>query len=238
VGSRNLYGKKMGKASNLISRMMTSLVVVLVHFFIVFLFPIPLLVLHVWVLFEMDALHGDIHHRYFTIMDILFPSSYDFWWDNIPYKWTMYITYGITAAFYLFGFLEMMSFYFSGALDTGRYPVRQTKCKRRLVGIFWGLLFFLIAIYSAYLGLALVWALLAAILNPSKFLPYASASATLMTFVKTKISFAIEFIKGLTNMVGETVLKTITEMTKKGMSGAGDMAKKAKALKEQAEEQA
>ena len=50
----------------------------------------------------------------------------------------------------------------------------------------WLLLFFSLMIYFGFLGLFLTWLLLGAFINPTSFLPFASAAATFVTFVVSK----------------------------------------------------
>ena len=50
----------------------------------------------------------------------------------------------------------------------------------------WLLLFFSLMLYFGFLGLFLTWLLLGAFINPTSFLPFASAAATFVTFVVAK----------------------------------------------------
>ena len=50
----------------------------------------------------------------------------------------------------------------------------------------WILVFFSLTIYFGFLGLFLTWLLLGALINPTAFLPFASAAATFVTFVVAK----------------------------------------------------
>jgi len=46
----------------------------------------------------------------------------------------------------------------------------------------------MIFILFFYIGLALVWAILGAVLNPTAYLAYAAAAGTFLAFVQLKIS--------------------------------------------------
>jgi hypothetical protein len=165
-----------------------------IHFMIVIILPIPLMILHAWILFEHDAVRADIHYRYFTVSDVINPSSTNFWLYDVSYGWTMYFTFTVTLSFYFFGILEMISFYFAGFADTGRYPVKNSIPKKILVGLFWFFFFIIISVYMIYIGLVLVWAILGAVLNPSKYLAWGMGSATFMLFVNSKVTNLNDFV--------------------------------------------
>lgn len=55
-----------------------------------------------------------------------------------------------------------------------------------LANLQWILVFFFIFCYSAYVGLACVWLILGAIINPNNFLVYATSAVTFLIFIRTK----------------------------------------------------
>jgi hypothetical protein len=169
--------------------------ITVVHFLIVIVFPLPLVILHAWILFEHDTIKSDIHYNYFTVQDIIYPSSTHFWLNDVTYGWTLYISLGIFGGFFFFGILEIISFYFAGFADTGRHPVKNTIPKKILVGFFWFFFFLILSVYLIYTGLVLVWAILGAVLNPSKFLAWGMGSATFMLFIKSKVTNLNDFVQ-------------------------------------------
>ena len=56
----------------------------------------------------------------------------------------------------------------------------------------WLCISFSILFLSSYISLCMAWLLLGAIINPSAFLPYATASATFITAISAKYAEAIK----------------------------------------------
>ena len=51
------------------------------------------------------------------------------------------------------------------------------------------MVFFFVFCYSAYVGLACVWLILGAIINPNNFLVYATSALTFLIFIRTKYDY-------------------------------------------------
>jgi hypothetical protein len=73
-----------------------------------------------------------------------------------------------------------------GFINNGRFPVVYNIPKKIIVYIFMFCLFVFAFLYFAMIWFVLVWCILAAILNPTKFLPYAAGSITLVSTVLLK----------------------------------------------------
>jgi hypothetical protein len=58
--------------------------------------------------------------------------------------------------------------------------------------IMWACVGLSLLFLSAYIALCMVWLLLGAIVNPSAFLPYATASATFITVISAKSAEAVK----------------------------------------------
>lgn len=85
--------------------------------------------------------------------------------------------------------IELISFYFTGLLNLGKYPVMYTIDKKLFNYFFKLILAIFLFAYVMMLWFGLVWAVLAAIINPTSFLPYAAASITLFATVTSKIVY-------------------------------------------------
>ncbi len=91
----------------------------------------------------------------------------------------------------------MLSFYLTGYDNNGKYPVKYSMSKRIIMISFYVTVGFFLFIYVAMLWFALVWALLAAILNPSVFLPYTAAALTLIATFTAKFVYYKTKFEGL-----------------------------------------
>ena len=110
----------------------------------------------------------------------------DPWWDNVPYFDIFLYVHIILVVYIVLAFLELVSYYIIGFDNIGRFRVKLGWDKKILNHTVFGLLFFFLFIFFAALWYTLVWAVLAAILNPNKFLPYAAGAVTLFTTMTMK----------------------------------------------------
>jgi hypothetical protein len=92
--------------------------------------------------------------------------------------------------FYLFfAYVELLSFYLTGLENNGKFPVFYTGVKRFFMIAFYILIGIFLFLYVAMLVFAVVWALLAAILNPSVFLPYTAGALAVLGTLTAKFVF-------------------------------------------------
>ena len=82
--------------------------------------------------------------------------------------------------------LELVSFYLTGYDNNGRFPVKLSLPKKVLTYAFTILVAIFLFLYFAMFWFILVWAILAAVLNPSKYLPYTAAAMTLFATIVAK----------------------------------------------------
>jgi len=95
----------------------------------------------------------------------------------------------IYVLLYLFVvFLELISFYITGFNNNGRFPTRLSFLRKALTTFLNIILAIFLFMYYAMFWLIMTWSLLGAILNPSKFLPYATSVLTLFAVISAKIA--------------------------------------------------
>ena len=109
------------------------------------------------------------------------------WWDNTPHIDIFGYIHIYVLVYLVLAFIELISYYLTGFKNNGRFPIRYTWTKKILMGSFYVCIGIFLILYFAMFWFILVWAILAAILNPSKYLPYAAAALTLFTTIGVKI---------------------------------------------------
>lgn len=135
-----------------------------------------------WSLIQIKTVNEDIYAQTFTINDIFNSSSYNFWLDSVIGQTYFYIIAGFCCLSSLIGLIELICYYATGAKDTGKYIVSRTWQRWIITGSFWVIILIYIGIYTAYLSMVLVWCILGAVLNPQKFLPFATGSVVIIGF--------------------------------------------------------
>ena len=83
----------------------------------------------------------------------------------------------------------MISYYLTGLENNGRFPVKSTFGKKFLSNLFKILIGVFVMMYILFFWFVLVWAVLAAVINPNRFLPYAAAAMTLFTTFTIKLIY-------------------------------------------------
>ena len=156
------------------------------------------------------------------------------------WTWNTVLT-AIIILFWIVSFIDLIIYYQNLTFpmdDTFRnVELLNKNCLQRFGRILeWILLLCALSFYLGYVGLLGVWWLLAAIISPSSFLPYASGAITFMTFVKSKYSQFQKIIKkGRATILGyiekfmgnmmQTVMKKISEKLEGTSSFVADKAK-------------
>jgi len=84
--------------------------------------------------------------------------------------------------FFITGLIELICYYATGARDTGKYVVSRTWQRIISTYSFWAMIILFVGIYTAYLSMILVWCILGAVLNPQKFLPFATGAVVIIGF--------------------------------------------------------
>jgi hypothetical protein len=193
-------------------RVLSAFFLVLVHLVSILLFGLPATILLIWA--QLEVTQMSIIGKYFTIMDFLFTSSYEPWWDFIDYPEILYVVCAIFVVYFFFALIELVSFYLTSYHDNGRYKIELTTSKKIVQYTFWSFIGLYIGIYFAYITIVLVWFLLGAVLNPNKYLAFASASATLIMFIKTKYDYITNLFETIQQKVKEIVNTQISELIK------------------------
>ncbi len=107
----------------------------------------------------------------------------DPWWNHVPYlEYFLYANF-IVVVFVASTLVELVAYNLTGFSNNGRFPVKLTLPKRILKGLVYTLLAIFCILYFAMFWFVLVWTILAAVLNPNRFLPYAAAAMTLFTTI-------------------------------------------------------
>ena len=104
----------------------TNLIIVLLHLIMVFIVPYVILALTVWSLQQVNLIQQNIYDRVYTLEDMIFPSYYDFWFDDLAVKPVLWVMIGLSALYILFGLIELTSYYATGARDNGKYIVERS----------------------------------------------------------------------------------------------------------------
>lgn len=178
---------------------------VAIHIVLIIAIPLPLVLYNIYVLVAYTLFPTSIVSKTLSMLDLIYPSTYDMWYNTLDPKLTLYITLSLAVFFYLIALIELASYYSTDLLNTGRYKTVKTIGKRFLLYFFWTLIQIYISIYVALFVQAAIWLILGAILNPAAFLPGASGSATLLTFVKTQKSKYKKLYEDLQGTVSELV---------------------------------
>ena len=95
----------------------------------------------------------------------------------------------IVFVYLLFAFVELLSYYLTGTINNGRFPVKYSLRKKIVSSTFLILIGIFMFLYFAMFWFVLVWAILAAVINPLRFLPYAAAAVTLFTTITVKFVY-------------------------------------------------
>jgi hypothetical protein len=171
---------------------MTVLFTVLVHMLSTLLIPFP--IFYVTVLSQHEVAKYELPGvDVFSKEEILEgpePNTFNY---NLGaatgLEWQNGLTIAMTAAFYVLGFIELIQFYI---FETG-VEDKVIKEHKNVVSVmirnvyialirapFHVLAVLFVVMTLSYVGLVLVWALLGAVVNPYKYLPYAAAAGTLV----------------------------------------------------------
>ena len=95
----------------------------------------------------------------------------------------------IVFVYLFFAFVELFSYYLTGTINNGRFPVKYSLRKKIVSSTFLILIGIFMFLYFAMFWFVLVWAILAAVINPLRFLPYAAAAVTLFTTITVKFVY-------------------------------------------------
>jgi hypothetical protein len=178
-----------------------------VHFVLILIVPLVSPIITFFALCEMTVFRGDVFTKPVTLFDFYTTNRLDPWWNNIPHlKEAGY--FHIYVLFYLFfAYIELVSFYLTGYDNNGKFNVTYTFWKRFFMLSFYVAIGIFLFLYVSMLWFALVWAVLAAIFNPSVFLPYTAAALTLVaTFTSKLVHFKTKYEtmkKDLENVIKE-----------------------------------
>ena len=199
----------------------------LFHYSLIIIIPIVILGYHSWVLISTTLFPKDIESKTWTVQDIINPSSYKPWYNEVPVPQSLFITMGICGGYFIVSLIELVSFYATDLMNTGKYRTEKTRCKQIQVTIYWVFFAIFAVIYAMLLTLFLVWCILGAILNPTAFLPYAAGAGTFILFVKSKYDKLKKLDETLKEIVFEFVQTKLqskmgNSLTKVGINSSDD----------------
>ncbi len=115
------------------------------------------------------------------------PNSEYPWWRGTWASGLLLGTGVVEGLFVTVAVLQRVSFYWSYPRLSGVYRVTKTTVKRAVDSGFGMLLTLLLALYITYGNVVAIWFVLGAVMNPNRFLQYASALTTLYLFVASKL---------------------------------------------------
>jgi hypothetical protein len=110
------------------------------------------------------------------------------WWETTPYVKEVAYAHILLLFYILASLLELFSFYQTSPGNDGRFKIKYTVCKIWSQRFFYYTLGLLLYLLFCMMWFALTWAILAAIFNPSVYLPYSAGSLTLMATFQAKYS--------------------------------------------------
>jgi hypothetical protein len=154
---------------------------------------------------EQTLLQKDIYGVEYGVFHFMFANTKEPWWYNIPGIRIYFYMMSLPAFYCFVAFIELLSYYATGYDNNGKYLIKRSKLKKTLFTTFFACLGAFLVVYSIFLVLVMVWAILGAVMNPSIFLPYAAAAGTLLIFVKMKFSYVTSFHKKIMTKVDNIV---------------------------------
>ena len=104
----------------------TNFIIVLLHLIMIFGVPYLIMALTVWCLQQVNLIHQNIYERVYDVDDIIYPSYYDYWFDDLAVKPIFWIMFGMSALYIIFVLIELTSYYATGARDNGKYIVERS----------------------------------------------------------------------------------------------------------------
>jgi hypothetical protein len=135
----------------------------------------------------MTTLQGNVYQKPASYMEFFDTNRMDPWWVRTPHV-TLVNNIQIYTIFYLiFAYTEVLSYYLTGYDNNGKFPVKYSRAKQYFMYAFYSTLALYLFLYLAMVFFVIVWALLAAILNPSVFLPYTAAALALLGTFSAKL---------------------------------------------------
>jgi len=85
-----------------------NMMVVIVYLIAVLAIPLLLYFAVVWSLMQINYIRSDIYESVYTIEDVFFSSSYDFWFDDLQLKELFYAMAALTFLFIIVGIVELI----------------------------------------------------------------------------------------------------------------------------------
>jgi hypothetical protein len=161
-------------------------VIVCLNLGLLIIIPAPFIYLSYSLVMEKTLIQEDFHGEYYHFGHLLNPSKKEPWWSEVPNVEIFFFAQIFTGIYLFFGLFELVSFYAVGYENNGKYLIKRSRFKKLIQYPFYFCIGVCCFIYLMYIVFVLVWWILGAVMNPAKYLPYASASATLVVFVMTK----------------------------------------------------
>lgn len=112
-----------------------------------------------------------------------------------------------------------LAFYYTSKMNNQNYSVRRTINNQIFSYSFRSMTVFILWLYISYICLFLIWWVLGAIINPEKFLPYATTSISFISYIVYKYNNIREFYKELEKVVIGEVTKQMVKLQKKVTKG-------------------
>ena len=131
----------------------TNLLIVLIHLFIIIGIPFLVLLAITWSLIQIGTINQDIYATVFKFEDIFNSSSFNFWLDDLTGKSIFYGVAALWSLFFLTGLIELICYYATGTRDTGKYIVSRTWMRWITTFSFWTMIIIFIGIYTAYFSM-------------------------------------------------------------------------------------
>ena len=179
------------------SSIVPNLALSISHFALILIVPVLTPVITFEALCEMTTLNADVYQRRVNFFDFFNTNRLDPWWNAVPYLLPVAYLHIYVLVYLFFAYVEVLSFYLTGLDNNGKFSVHYTHIKKFFMyGYYLSVSVFLF-LYIAMLWFALVWAVLASILNPSVFLPYTAAALTLVATITAK---SVEYRKKYENL--------------------------------------
>ena len=186
--------------------------IVILHIITILLIGLPLLFLISWAVVENSFLVSQPNIPSYTFLDILMPNSLSPWWQTTHSGGLILAFVLVFLVYYILALLDLTSYYATFFSFTGSIRIEKTCSRKVLFGSFYVFFIILVAIYVAYISCVALWMVLGAIINPNKFLPFATSVLTFAFFIYTKYKAMNDLITNLEARLQEFIEEELKDL--------------------------
>ena len=169
-----------------VDAMLPNLLILVMHFALICIGIAPMVFIFAFVTGEISQIQSEVGARTFEWTALIIPDSKHFWiTENVSSTATILLLVFV-CIYYIAALFELISYYCTCFENFGRFEVHETRPKFFQRIVYWAFLFILFGAYAPYIIIVLSWCILGAILNPAKFLPYATMALAFSYYIYAK----------------------------------------------------